>query len=366
MARHVRGPRAVLRARGVVAAFAVGLVAALTAVLAPAATGSAGAAAPTSLSYLLLTTSSLHVHSSTRHKLLVVVDAEMNPTDPAQNFAYVQISLPNGHELHRWQFTIPRSLMKQTATGATLTLHNAQLAPYGLLKLTAKAVGTSKISTCGDGDYTVIQPVSVTGRFFFNTKSTGRQRWGGIGNKNKNVTFSTESRLDTGYGTGGLNCNDYATACSNGPQLSVFGATTIISAQTIGKKTSIGFIRAVTLRKPKGAVRLDEEVTTANRPKIVISSKKGTVGSATLSLTVPRSSAATGSFRLLRKGTFSSSTELCERNRAHSSQQVKTWSSARYVDGTPHIRVGEQIFGRLSLPKASAEPASFSILSPVS
>jgi hypothetical protein len=355
--------RRIHRARSVVTGFAICLVASLTAVLAPMATGPAGASAPTTLAYLILTTSPLHVTSSTHHKLEVVIDSEMNTSDAFENFAYVQIG--NQRESHRWQFTNSHPVLSQTSTGAALIMHNAQLGPYGLLKLIATNVGKSKTSTCGDGDYTVIQHVSVTGRLFFNTRSTGRQRWGGIGNKNKNLTFSSKSTLDTGYGTGGLDCNDYATPCSNGPELTVFGATTIISAQTIGKKTTLGFIRGVRLSKPKGAARLDEVSATANRPKIIISTGKP-VGAATLSLTVPKSSSATGSFELLGGMTPTTTTDLCNRNGAHSSQTDKVWNSAGYIDGTPHISVPEQIFGRLGLLHTPPGAASFRILSPVS
>jgi hypothetical protein len=354
----MRSPRSCRRFASPLAAV---LVASLAMVAAPVAPGSAVATAPGTLSELRLASSGLAVTSSTHHKLIVTIDAQVS--EGVDN-ATVNISLPNASEAHIWTFNLPSGLFKQSASGVTLTLHNAQLAPFGLLKLIGTNAGTATTTNCGEGDYGVVQPISLSGRLFFNPHSTGRQRWGGVGNKNKNLTFNAGSTVTTEYGTGG-SCNDAnAVACSNGPELTILGATLIVSAQTNGKKTLVDALRGVELPKPNGASRLDEAVATANKPTIHILNG-GIVGSADLELTTPKSSRASGGFSMSSTGKYMRSTDPCHRGSVNTQEHDKFWDTATYSIGTPTLRIPEQVFGVLKLPQDhSGAVGNFRILSP--
>jgi hypothetical protein len=347
--------------RPTAASFAAVVICSLAVAAVPLTARPASATAPGTRSAIELVSSELHVHSSTHHKLVVAVDAE---TSTDYNAVTVAISLPKGGQSHSWRFQIPSSLLKESSSGATLTMHNAQLAPYGLLKLVAKNTKKASTTTCGDGDYAVAQPVSLVGRLFFNTKSTGRHRWGGIGNKNKNITFKAGSLLTTEYGTGG-GCDDYATACSNGPELTVLDNSIVVAAQTTGRRTLVSELRQVTLNKPKGATRTDEAVATANKPAIVIDTNVGPAGEARLTLTTPKSSVASGGFQMASTGAYMTTDEYCHRGGVDTEQQDKAWESATYTKGNPDLRFPEQIFGALTLPQDHQSGGSnFRILSP--
>jgi hypothetical protein len=345
--------------RSAISSFAAVAVATLAMVAAPTGAGPAVAAAPGSLAAVSLVSSGLHVTSSTHHKLIATITAQ---TSAFIDSVWVQISVPNGSEAHEWMFNIPSSLLKESSSGVTLTMHNAQLAPYGLLKLIGTNSGTSTTTTCGDGDYAVAQPVSLVGRFFFNTKSTGRRRWGGIGNKNKNITFKAGSLLTTEYGTGG-GCNN-SEPCSNGPELTIIDNTVVVDAQTNGKKTLVSELRYAALPKPKGASRLDEAVATANKLRVTILNG-GIKGQASLHLTTPKTSVASGGFSMISTGRYTTDTDDCNRNGVDTQQHDKSWDTATYDTGTPNIRFPEQIFGPLTLPKDHHGPVgNFRILSP--
>jgi hypothetical protein len=336
------------------------LVASLALVAAPVAAGSAIAVTPGTQSSVELVSTGLHVHSSTHHKLVVTVKAE---TSEFENTASVEISVPNGSESHLWTFNIPSTLLKESASGVSLTMHDAQLEPFGLLKLIGTNDGKATTTTCGVGDYAVAQPVSLHGRLFFNTKSTGRQRWGGIGSKNKDLAFKAGNLLTTEYGTGGA-CNDYSVPCSNGAELTILSSTFIVDAQTNGATTLVNELRYAALAKPKGATRLDEAVATANQPTISILNG-GIVGQAILHLTTPKSSNASGGFSMFSTGKYMKSNDLCHRGSVDTAQHDQFWSTATYSKGTPNLRFPEQIYGALTLPTDHSGPVgNFRILSP--
>jgi hypothetical protein len=348
------------RARGsrtLVAALAVSVVASLAVVAAPAVAG-AEPLGPVSL--MQLTTGTTGVSTTTHTHLHFVVSVLDRPSDPTYE-SYVTLALSKdteishkkaaGSESHTWQFTIPTSALALTSTGATLDVPTADISPYGELRLKITNVGTTKAPVvCGDGNQTTTQPVSVTGEVLFNTRSTGRLKWGEFGHKTDTYKFHSGSILKTSYGTGAENCDGYATQCYTGVGAVVASFTSLMDAGTSGKTGVIDDERAVELAKPKGATRTDAVAGTA---KVKFTMLSDTMADA--AVTVPKIGTISGSYTVIDKlHKPTKQTMTCSRGSVHSIEHIELWDPAAYADGSPGIAFHESVFGTLTFKNGTA------------
>jgi hypothetical protein len=156
----------------------------------------------------------------------------------------------------------------------------AQLAPFAKVDLVLKATEKKKTTTCGTYT-TVTQPVTVKGVVSFDTRSTGKHRWGKVGSKKKR-TFSGKSAVTYETGTfdscGG---SGYVTPCQASVEWSAYRQGSGINETGVsgtfsgnGKSNPVLFaFRNVSLKKPKGATR--EDTLTARDKKMTFSMSGG-------------------------------------------------------------------------------------------
>lgn len=170
------------------------------------ASGSArGAAAPAVTGYFA-TGGFTTVRTSTHKKLKVSVWANRDAGDPKAR-ASVNISTPSGAESHNWRFQAPKSALGFSSKSGTIKLPKVNVKPYGTIKLKFKRLNGWKSSKCHTQVTSKSAKVKVSGKFFFNARSTGKHKWGTLGSAKKSFSFATKGSSATiSYDTDTTGC----------------------------------------------------------------------------------------------------------------------------------------------------------------
>jgi hypothetical protein len=342
-----RRPRTA-RTRGAITLIVVGVVASLGGIAGPTATAAAAVPAKASLSYSSLSTSSALATSSSHTKLRVFVDAFANSGDPASSNVSIFVAPPTSNESHTWRF---RASAKELHLGSTGSI-NLPLGPYGVIKLHYKPAGKAHKRSCDAADYTVNQKVSISGKLAFNTRSSGKHKWGKFGGKR--FPFQAGSTVTRSYGEGSGNCHSVTPHCASTISYSVSSQdfSVFMDGFSHGKRGSLNLDRTVQLSTPHGAVREDDVSTRTAKPKVV----KGQHQETALKITTAKS----GSFALSYNGAGQKTSEPCKKGKHKTSEQVVTYEPAVYKNGKPPLVVHEAIFGSIRMPK-STSPGDFSV-----
>lgn len=307
----------------------------------------AAVAGPPPESLTLLSTTPVHVTSSTHKHLLLSLDAVRFSTDPTQSDLHsagtVSVTLSNlaKTETHEWTFNIGADSFETTTAGDGHLRTGSQVAPYGTVN-TAIAAERNAKQQCGAGNFQVNHKVAVKGKVALKTHSSGPHRWGTVDD-----VVSLHGTLVGGHGA------DNEEACSAIPCVS--GVTWIankgllsISGQNVarnGKKpaSTIDANRLVHLTTPAHATRTDDVSTTAPAPTFSTLN-----GHKTLSVTTNSSGPAQGDAAL-----SATSHGPYAQGCATGQEKGKLWG-ARYVTPDLPLTFSEDIFGPLSISKSKS------------
>lgn len=303
------------------------------------------AATPASFS---LTSSDSRVTSSTKQALHVAIEASNNPSTPANDNVNVVLSkgVEDASETHIWTFPISSTVLHVAANGAgTLKMPVKDIAPFGTVSLTFKPLGKIVSTSCNGTVTGKHVSVSLSGVFFFDSKSTGAHKWGTVGNR-KHFAFAATNTIRWSFSSASAeSCVPVATTCtsslfwsaqSNGGDFD--GATTAAGSVVTGG--SIFASRAVNLAKPAGAMRDDSNIGKTSQPTIDTAPD----GNATLSVT-GGGAGVSGSATITSIAPAVPVTTPCSGGKTQSSS---FWSGT-YANGSPGLTVAEQIYGSLKL-----------------
>jgi hypothetical protein len=283
------------------------------------------------------------VTTSTHHKLSFSMFATQSQAfGPKTTSVSVSLGSKAGGESHSWSFTVPNNALSFSAGRGTLSIPAKSLAPYGVMKLSLSGLGKVKKTTCSKGEYFDNQKLHLTGVLYFDTRSTGKHKWGHFGNKHKKVSFKTAGSVTTIFGLREAGCPIITPPnppCVNSVSWSSNDQMLSITGGTSGKKGYLYGTRYVTLSKPKGAYRYDSVSVPAPAPKLKVAKN----GSATLS--VGSSSPSTGSAKLTSKNAGAGDKESCGKK---GTETTTSWSGT-YTNGHPGLELHEQIFGAITL-----------------
>jgi hypothetical protein len=262
-------------------------------------------------------------------------------------------------EMHTWFFDLKNgSLAFNPATGKGSLRAGTQAEPFSKVALSLVATGKKHTVTCGTFK-TITQPVKVAGIFTFDTRSTGKGRWGKVG---RNVKRTFTGKSDVLYETGLFQTcggGPPAIPCSATITWSAFhqgaGVNEVSMSGTIrsvhGKSASMLFAsRNVAIAKPKNTVRTDTTNLADHRMTFVVSKGKASVH-------VGASGPFTGSVALISQSAGSAFSIPCGVSKTES---VMSWT-APYKNGKSPLTVHEQIEGPIRLPNiplSSTSPAS--------
>jgi hypothetical protein len=353
--RHCRGGegcsmRKSLNRRTIGTGSALVLVAGLSVSALPQTSVSArpAAAQPTSVTVNL----TQKVSSSTHKKLTFFISASHSAkgsSTPASSSAQFIVNAKGAHDSHTWAFPLSHnSVSYSVATGKGTINSGKQAKPYGTLKLSIKNKGKKKVSGC-QAQKLVVQPVVLKGKWGFNTRSHGKNRWG---KKFRSGKF--RGRLSYFLGSGSCGSSSTCTRAVTWSASHLFGASfnqVFFSGQVAGANSTLTASRNVTLAKPKNSSRSDVVALTRHtkqkssfkkgRATVTVGASGGVKGNATLS--GPQGSNLSG-----------------QCGKGHT-QVNTTWDSA-YKNGSTPLTFKEQIEGPLKLPNISLSAPNDSAL----
>jgi hypothetical protein len=298
-------------------------------------------AKPTSVS---IQSSYAKVTSSTKQPLHVVLEASNNPSTPVEDTVVVGLSkgLAGQGESHSWTLPISSSVLSVDSSGAgTLKVPAKDIAPFGDINLTIAPIGKITSKSCEGTVISKSAKVSLSGVFFFDSKSTGAHAWGAVGSKKK-FAFAATNTLTWLYSSAvSENCIKTLTPCGASVFWTAQDGSVSLDGDDTTKTSSVLASRSASLSKPTGATRDDSNVGPTKPP--VLETTGG--GNATLSVD-GAGSGVTGSATLTSSQPETSSPSTpCGNGKTESSD---FWSGT-YANGSSPLTVSEQIYGALTL-----------------
>ncbi len=310
------------------------------------ATMPAHAAAP-SPDYVSLYGGSVNVVSSAHTKLTVDMYASKSLGAEASKTGNVSVDVSkrDHSETHSWYIPIPASAIQASMKGKGSV--KTKLGPYGKVALKFKKSKSAKVYNCGGAISSRTWQGTISGTFFFNTKSSGRHKWGAVGSKSKTFHFSTKSYLTFGYAsTGDCGGGTPTIPCTYGTtwNVSAYNKATHISTSLYGflkqgaSHAAITGSRNTQLARPQGASRTDIVTTSAPKPKLTTTS---------------------GGATLLAKGPNKTSGKITSSNpgypalntcgRGDKTKYTQTSWSGSLVSGKHPLSVPADIFGAITV-----------------
>lgn len=304
--------------------------------------------------------------SSTGHKLFLTLTATHSDATAtagtSANTDTLDITLANnrtifGGESHSWSFRIPSTALVFNTDSAgnpdgngSLTVPASAISPFGVVKLKFAPAGTPTTQQCNGQPSSQTQPVSLSGTFFFDSKSTGSHKWGTEGSKTATFTFAATNDVVTTYATTDFSCSGPAQVpCASA--ITWFANHGGISFDGTGAGSANGSIfgnRSNNLTKPAGAIRKDLD---RGRSKPLALVTKG--GTTTLSVLGARGAVGSASLKSAKsQGPFSNP---C----MGGTEQITAWSGASYRNGSTPLQLKMQIYGILSLANGSGQQDGF-------
>jgi hypothetical protein len=311
----------------------------------PAAASAKPAAA--SLDGLSFNSAAQSLHSNTHKTLNLFVEANQSIQEgTTSSSASIQVSRQGVPEMHDWDFGEIKNgtLAFDPGTGKGSLKTGSQLDPYAKLSLTLTATGKPNVTKCQTYK-TITQRVNVRGRVSFDTRSTGKNRWGKV---SAGAKYSFSGTNEVVYETGVFqSCGgNFTVPCSSGVNWNAFqegnGIDNVSISGNIRKHGSSLFaLRNASLPKPKNAVREDTVNIAFNKMSFsVSSSNKATVK-------VGAAGQVSGSATLASPNPGTSSQIPCGNAGKHESSM--SWR-VPYKNGKSPLTVHEQIEGSIKLP----------------
>jgi hypothetical protein len=332
--------RTLVNRRIVVAAAAVGIAVGSGIAALPSVAGARPAAAQ--LDGFSFGTGVLHLKSSS-HKTLnvsVFVDQSVQSGHTFSN-ANVTVSTKGSPESHEWTFSLTnKSLTFNPATGKGTVKTGKQLKPYGSLKLKFRTTGKAQVSKCHTFK-TINQRAKGNGAFAFNTRSSGKHKWGKVarhGAVGKGfLTYETGPFASCG--------NTFTPPCESGiswnaSKSSSSGINETSFNGSISKRSTLFVSRNTSLKKPKNADRFDTISLVDKHMSFKVKAGKATVK-------VGGSGHVTGGATLTSPNPGSAFPLPCGK---HGKTENTTSWQASYKNAKSPLSVHEQIEGPLKLP----------------
>jgi hypothetical protein len=344
--------RTLVDRRIIVAAAAVGIAVGSGMAALPSVAGASARPAAAQVDGFSFSPGLLHLKSST-HKALqvsVFVDQSLQSGHTFSN-ADVTISTKGSPESHEWSFQLTnKSLKFNPATGKGTLKTGKQLKPFGSLKLTFKAVGKPHVTKCHTFK-TVNQGAKSSGGFVFNTRSSGKHKWGKVARHGALakgfITYETGPFASCG--------NTFTPPCQSGISWSASKSQTTGVNETsfdgsIGKRSMLFATRNTSLNKPKNAIRSDTVNVADNHMHFSVKGGKATVK-------VGGSGHVTGGATIAAPHSGSAFPLPCGKN--GKTENTTSWQAA-YKNAKSPLSIHEQIEGPLKLPNlgASADRAA--------
>jgi hypothetical protein len=299
---------------------------------------------PTVLSVTLLS-SQTTVTSSTGAALYVRVQSSKSPSQSSGSTVSVTVS--NGasdqSEIHEWTFPVDGSALTLANNGqGTLTVPDANLAPYGSINLKIKPNGNPTTESCAGAPKSQTQKVSLDGTFFFDTRSKGTHKWGTVGQQVGKFTFSATNTVTTTYVVSDPICFNFTPPCATNVFWQSGSEDILLDGVASGERGLLFGSRTKTLATPIGATRHDEAF---GKTKKLVLVRDGSAAS----LAVKSASNSIGSAKLTAKKHHKPSSTECTKSGKPRVETSTTWDNARYKNGTKALAVKAQVFGRISI-----------------
>jgi hypothetical protein len=310
--------------------------------LAPAPVADAAAAPTITRTSLVMTTK---VVSTTGHHLRLTLDISREPGQRSD--VVVTLGTPTGSEFHLWAFSLPKSVVQISDTGAgTVKATRTQMHGFGKLSITSRTAGSVHTQECTTGvPATATRNVALTGRLLFLSRSSGPHKWGGVGSATHRFAFPDKSKVTWTYDQ---------TSCPAPPNPACVGSTTWRAVQAVtgggllaitGSKAGKSFLltgnRFVPIPHTGGNVTRNDVVTRSATGWAVTTHADDNL---TVSIT-----STTGTATIDTTSFFDSSQPCGTGSREIAS---RTFSGA-YTNGATPLHLSAQIFGQIRVANGS-------------
>lgn len=327
----------------------------------PVATAATPHTAP-AVSSISLVSGTTAKTSTTGHKLYVRLDALHSDTSSSGGSTdTLNITLANnklifGGESHNWSFKLPSGALTFTTDSngnpdgnGTLNVPSSAISPFGVVNLKFAPTGNPTTQQCNGQPSSQTQPVTLSGTFYFDSRSKGTHKWGAVGSKTKKFSFSATNDVTTTYQSTDVSClGNQQVPCASAISWFANHGGVSFNGTSAGSTGSVFGSRTTNLSKPAGAIREDSNQghskpltikTRGSSSSISVVGTNGTAGSATL-----KSSTKNGPF-----------SNPCK----NGTEQITAWSNASYKDGTTPLKLKMQIFGTLEMASNTGQQNGF-------
>ena len=285
-----------------------------------------------------VTTHRIAVTSSTGRRLLLTVHAFWE----GQHDTRIEVSLQTRHrtEEHTWSFDASgHAPVGVTSDGSGVVhLSHQQLGGFGRINLSVQPAGHLQ-QLCDGRAVGQQRRVAIDGAFVFNTRSSGRHRWGSVGRADHRVRFPRGGTFTNARGcSSAFPCPAQQTSHWGMDRL-VAGAPTSIRGTSMAGKTKASGHRLVLFA---GAGTLDSRrdfVRTAVVKPPTLHVHPG--GNATLTVFAHGGAATIDSTR------HETTSETC--GSGVKQTQRRMWSGGDFTNGKHPIRIPMQIFGPIQV-----------------
>lgn len=286
--------------------------------------------------------------STHKHLHLSLAASESNQNGATSSATDVTVTRVGAPEQHLWVFQLKSgSVSFNPSTGKGKLSFGSQIEPFGKVNLSLVRQGKKKVFTCGTFK-TTTQPVKVSGVLGFDTRSTGKNKWGKVGSTKKRRTLTGKSVVTYQTGTPNNTCTgNFVFPCASGINWNSFKSNPANNAESTsfagsvrGAQSMIFTSRNVSLKKPKNAFRQDSANIKDRHMKFTVKGGKATV-------TLGAQGPITGSAKLTSPQSGRMSPLPC--GKAGKVEHQTSWSSA-YKNGKSPLTVHEQIEGSIRLP----------------
>jgi hypothetical protein len=285
-----------------------------------------------------VTTHRIAVTSSTGRRLFLTVHAFWD----GQHDSRVEVSLQTRHrtEEHTWSFDASGHAPVHVTSDGSGVVHllHQQLGGFGRINLSVQPAG-QLLQRCDGRAIGQQRRVAVHGAFVFNTRSSGRHRWGSVGRADHSVRFSRGGTFTNARGCStAFPCPAQQTLYWGMDRL-VAGAPTSIRGTSMAGTTKASGHRLVFFA---GAGTLDSRrdfgrIAVVKPPTLHVQPR----GNATLTVF------AHGGAATIDATHHQTTKEACGSGVKQTQRRV--WSGGDFTNGKHPIRIPMQIFGPIQV-----------------
>lgn len=193
------------------------------------------------------------ITTSTGKKLSLIVDVDVDPPSDCPDCGNeatdveVELATPDGTEEHDWDGNGPSSdYTPPSGTTPGVIASNNDLGTQGAIDLTVTPVGEPTTHMCSGKVGSVTQKATVSGTFFFDTRSSGVHAWGAIGSSATPITFTESATLDSSTDDD-CSFDQFLNGCQFRSTWFVGGANHLVFGETGTKNTPFQFVHFASL-----------------------------------------------------------------------------------------------------------------------